>query len=164
MDYQQLPSASSLPLAGGGLSATAQQHLQLLQNNPLNNVQIITSMQPPPLPINANSNIPLQVIHSLPHLTNNTNNNTTSNNTNNNNNNPNVPNNNHHNSQNLPPPAQLLQLHQQHTNNNNNNNSNIPNNNNSNTNNNANSTEEGNRWTQFQVQQLWRHHAYLNGN
>lgn len=23
--------------------------------------------------------------------------------------------------------------------------------------------EEGNRWTQFQVQQLWRHHAYLNG-
>lgn len=23
--------------------------------------------------------------------------------------------------------------------------------------------DEGNRWTQFQVQQLWRHHAYLNG-
>lgn len=25
-------------------------------------------------------------------------------------------------------------------------------------------SDEGNRWTQFQVQQLWRHHAYLNGN
>lgn len=60
---------------------------------------------------------------------------------------------NHHNLQNLPPPSQLLQLHHLNSNNNNNNNNTTNNNNN----------EEGNRWTQYQVQQLWRHHAYLNG-
>lgn len=26
-----------------------------------------------------------------------------------------------------------------------------------------NNAEETNRWTQYQVQQLWRHHTYLNG-
>ncbi|CAO1412829.1 unnamed protein product [Diamesa tonsa] len=50
------------------------------------------------------------------------------------------------------------------TSNNNNSNSNNNNNNNSNNNNNNNSNPDDNsRWTQYQVQQLWRHHAYLNG-
>lgn len=138
MDYQQLPSATTLSI-GNGLQ---NQHVQqLMQNSVINNVQIISSMQPPPVPVN--NNIPLSVVHNLPHLTGNTNQNTNNNNS---------QNNNHHNSQNLPPPSQLLQLHHH----NNNNNNNTPNNNN-------NTTEESNRWTQFQVQQLWRHHAYLNG-
>lgn len=82
-------------------------------------------------------------------------------------------NNNNHNTQNLPPPNQILQqLHQ---------NSGVINGNNGgvvgamtgpqigmDANNNVvgggvGGPEEGNRWTQFQVQQLWRHHAYLNG-
>ncbi|XP_037035227.1 hepatic leukemia factor isoform X17 [Bradysia coprophila] len=138
MDYQQLPSATTLSI-GNGLQ---NQHVQqLMQNSVINNVQIISSMQPPPVPVN--NNIPLSVVHNLPHLTGNSNQNSNNNNT---------QNNNHHNSQNLPPPSQLLQLHHH----NNNNNNNTPNNNN-------NTTEESNRWTQFQVQQLWRHHAYLNG-
>lgn len=139
MDYQQLPSATTLSI-GNGLQ---NQHVQqLMQNSVINNVQILSSMQPPPVPVN--NNIPLSVVHNLPHLTGNSNPN--------NNNNNNTQNNNHHNTQNLPPPSQLLQLHHH----NNNNNNNTPNNNN-------NTTEESNRWTQFQVQQLWRHHAYLNG-
>ncbi len=142
MDYQQLPSSATTLSIGNGLQ---NQHVQqLMQNSVINNVQIISSMQPPPVPVN--NNIPLSVVHNLPHLTGNSNQNTNNNNT---------QNSNHHNSQNLPPPSQLLQLH--HHNNNNNNNNNTPNNNN-------NTTEESNRWTQFQqVQQLWRHHAYLNG-
>nr|XP_032290324.1 DNA cross-link repair 1 protein isoform X1 [Drosophila virilis] len=48
------------------------------------------------------------------------------------------------------------------TNNNNNNSSN--NNNNNSSNNNNNNGDDNNRWTQFQVQQLWKQHAnYLNG-
>lgn len=92
--------------------------------------------------------------------------------------------NNNHNSQNLPPPNQILQqLHQ---------NSGVINNGGvigpggilpmtgpqigMDANNNVvgggvggggagggGGPDEGNRWTQFQVQQLWRHHAYLNG-
>lgn len=159
MDYQQLPSATTLAAIGGLSSAAVQSsHLQLMQNNPINNVQIITSMQPPPVPVN-NNNIPLQVVHNLPHINGNSNNNNNNNSSATNNNNSNVQNNNHHstNSQNLPPTSQLLQLHHHINNANNNNNNSTANNNNNNV------VEEGNRWTQFQVQQLWRHHAYLNG-
>lgn len=164
MDYQQLPTA----LAIAGLPAPAQSpHIQQIMQNNANNVpnvqQLLTSMQPPPVPVN--NNIPLQQnnVHTLAHINSliaSSNNNTNNNNNNSNNNNNNVQNNNHHNTQNLPPPSQLLQLHHQHVINNNNNNNNAATNNNNNNNN----TEEGNRWTQFQVQQLWRHHAYLNGN
>lgn len=55
-----------------------------------------------------------------------------------------------HQNQSLPPTSQLLQAIHHNTSNNNNNNNAINNNNNS--------------ITQYQVQQLWRHHAYLNGN
>lgn len=152
MDYQQLPAPPnmSLSLVGGGgpTSNSTPTHLQLLQGNPMNNLQILTSMQPPPPPVN---NMPLQVLHNLPHIGPNGNSNPA-----NNNNNNNIQNNNLHNSQNLPPPSQLPPLHH-----NNNNSAGAVNNNNNNNHHNA---EEGNRWTQFQVQQLWRHHAYLNGN
>uniref|UniRef100_A0A182PES1 Uncharacterized protein n=1 Tax=Anopheles epiroticus TaxID=199890 RepID=A0A182PES1_9DIPT len=61
----------------------------------------------------------------------------------------------------------LLQaIHQNTSNNNNNNNGGNNNNNNNNTinlNNNSNGNNN-NSITQYQVQQLWRHHAYLNGN
>ncbi|XP_055611150.1 hepatic leukemia factor isoform X5 [Uranotaenia lowii] len=64
-----------------------------------------------------------------------------------------------HHTQSLPPTSQLLQaIHNNTHNGNNNNNSNAINLNNSNSNNNNN-----NSITQYQVQQLWRHHAYLNG-
>lgn len=151
MDYQQLPAPPNMALLNGGnvqSNNAAQSHLQLMQGNPMNNLQILTSMQPPPPPVN---NMPLQVLHNLPHLNNNGN-------PANNNNNNNMQNNNLHNTQNLPPPNQLPPLH---LHNNNNNSALAANNNNNNHHPNA---EEGNRWTQFQVQQLWRHHAYLNGN
>ncbi|XP_037880810.1 putative uncharacterized protein DDB_G0286901, partial [Glossina fuscipes] len=46
----------------------------------------------------------------------------------------------------------------------NNNSNNNDNNNNNNNNNNSTNIEDNNRWTQFQVQQLWKQHAsYLNG-
>lgn len=87
---------------------------------------------------------------------------------------------NNHNSQNLPPPNQILQqLHQNGGVINGNgggvvgpgNGMNGPQNGNvMDANNNVvggggggGGPDEGNRWTQFQVQQLWRHHAYLNG-
>jgi leukemia factor-related protein len=138
MDYQQLPPATTLSI-GNGLQ---NQHVQqLMQNSVINNAQIISSMQPPPIPVN--NNIPLSVVHNLSHLTGNNNQNSNINNT---------QNNNLQNSQNLPHPSQILQIHH-----NNNNNNNVNNNNN----NNNNTTEESNRWTQFH--HLWRHHAYLNG-
>lgn len=56
-----------------------------------------------------------------------------------------------HQGQSLPPTSQLLQAIHHNTSNNNNNNNNVINNNNNNS------------ITQYQVQQLWRHHAYLNG-
>ncbi|XP_053688706.1 hepatic leukemia factor-like [Sabethes cyaneus] len=56
-----------------------------------------------------------------------------------------------HQNQSLPPTSQLLQAIHHNTSNNNNNNG-LNNNNNNN-----------NSITQYQVQQLWRHHAYLNG-
>uniref|UniRef100_A0A2M4AMD2 Putative rho gtpase-activating protein gacu n=1 Tax=Anopheles triannulatus TaxID=58253 RepID=A0A2M4AMD2_9DIPT len=83
----------------------------------------------------------------------------------------------HGGTQNLPPTSQLLQAIHQNTSNNNNGGSGNNNNNNSNTinlnNNNSNNSNinsnnsnnnNNNTITQYQVQQLWRHHAYLNGN
>uniref|UniRef100_A0AAG5D2X5 BZIP domain-containing protein n=1 Tax=Anopheles atroparvus TaxID=41427 RepID=A0AAG5D2X5_ANOAO len=75
----------------------------------------------------------------------------------------------HGGTQNLPPTSQLLQAIHQNTSNgqngpNNNNNSNTINlNNNSNNGANGNGNNNNNTITQYQVQQLWRHHAYLNG-
>lgn len=143
MDYQQLPAPPNMSLVGGGnvqQNNAAPSHLQLMQSNQINNLQILTSMQPPPAPVN--NNMPLPILHNLSHIGNG--------NTNNNNNN--MQNNNLHSTQNLPPPTQLPPLL-------NNNNAAIA----PNTNHHHNG-EENNRWTQFQVQQLWRHHAYLNGN
>jgi len=49
-------------------------------------------------------------------------------------------------------------------NNSNNNNNNTNNNSNNNSNNNTGGGDDNSRWTQFQVQQLWKQHAnYLNG-
>lgn len=161
-------------------------HIHLIQNNSGSNTnQLLPSMAPPssqnqsqqqqnlPLP-----NMPLQIVHMPPHMPQNGTVNPNSNHmppSQNSNvpphlhlqNHLNHPNQHHnHNSQNLPPPNQILQqIHHNNTNGANNNNTNIPGQlpqqqNGSNPNN----GEEGNRWTQFQVQQLWRHHAYLNGN
>ncbi|XP_035784998.1 probable basic-leucine zipper transcription factor C isoform X5 [Anopheles albimanus] len=85
----------------------------------------------------------------------------------------------HGGTQNLPPTSQLLQAIHQNTSNNNNNNGGSGNNNNNNNNNsntinlnnsnsninsnNSNNNNNNNTITQYQVQQLWRHHAYLNG-
>lgn len=151
MEYQPLPPVSTMQqLSGGG--GNNQNHAPMNQNT----LQL-NSMQPPLLPLS----MPLQVVHNLQQLNNN-NINTTNNNTiltNNNNSN--------NNSQNLPPPSQLLQaIHQ--TNNGGNGGNGPPNNNpnpNNPPNNGAGTDDQGNRWTQYQVQQLWRqHHAYLNGN
>lgn len=197
MDYQQLPAPPNM--ANSNAPTPTQQHLQQLMHGNLigNNLQIITSMQPPPPPPSAvvvsnqnantngtnqtnqnNNNIPLQVVHSLSHITSN-NPNPNNSNPSNNNNNSSLQNANLLNTQTLPPPAQLIQLqhqqqhlhhHQQqqqqqlhhHTSNNsNNNNPAVINNNHPNG---GGAGDEGNRWTQFQMQQLWRHHAYLNGN
>jgi hypothetical protein len=179
MEYQQLPPVSTMQQLGQPPAPSPSPHLQIMQNviNPNLNTsqnnnqntsssQLLTTMQPPILPLG----MPLQVVHNLQQLTGNTNNSNNNNNNNtpnNNNNNPNTPNNNHHNSQNLPPPSQLLQSihHSQQANNNNNNTPNgtthPQNHQNGNT---IISNQDGNRWTQYaQVQQLWRHHAYLNG-
>ncbi|XP_055688543.1 hepatic leukemia factor isoform X2 [Lutzomyia longipalpis] len=142
MDYQ-LPQ--QMPI--GPPTPAPSPHIQIMQNSP----QILPSMQPP----NSLPNMPLQVIH-LPHM-----------------NPPNGAQNGggasqQHNSQNLPPPSQILQVHHQTNGTNGTPNGQTPNggpNGGMNGNNGANGVngEEGNRWTQFQVQQLWRHHAYLNG-
>lgn len=164
MDYQQLPPVSTMNI--GPPTPAPSPHIQIMQNNNNqsqqnnntnnnNNTSILTTMQPPILPVG----MPLQVVHNLQHLTQQQQQNNNSHNNNNNN---------HHNSQNLPPPSALPPSQQQqllqaiHHNNNNNNNTN--NNNINNHNPNQNTNEDGSRWTQYQVQQLWRHHAYLNGN
>lgn len=156
MEYQQLPPVSMII----GSPANSVQHVINGSNNSNGSNQLLT-MQPPL--------IPLQVAHNLHQLT--------SHNPQNglhhgNNQNQNV-------QQPLPPTTQLLQaIHnntqqQQHQQNNvqlqqqqqQNNVQNISGNNNGTTNNNNNViTDDNNRWTQYQVQQLWRHHAYLNGN
>lgn len=151
MEYQPLPPVSTMQqLTNGGGGGNNQNH-GVVPSMTQNTLQSLNSMQPPLLPLS----MPLQVVHNLQQLNNN-NINTTNNNTilNNNNNN---------NSQNLPPPSQLLQaIHQTNGGNGppNNTNPNNPNN----APNNGGTDDQGNRWTQYQVQQLWRqHHAYLNG-
>lgn len=149
MEYQPLPPVSTMQqLSNGGGGGNNQNHQNGITGMNQNTLQL-NSMQPPLLPLS----MPLQVVHNLQQLNNN-NINTTNNNTILNNNN---------NSQNLPPPSQLLQaIHQ--TNGVNGPPTNTNPNNPNNTQNNGTTDDQGNRWTQYQVQQLWRqHHAYLNG-
>ncbi|KAG5682013.1 hypothetical protein PVAND_011407 [Polypedilum vanderplanki] len=148
MEYQQLPPVSMI-IGTPNQSQSQASHLHNLtnsnnnNNNGSNNQQLLT-MQPPLLP--------LQVAHNLHQLTSQNGNshglgNATQN----------------QNTQSLPPTTQLLQaIHnntQQHPNMNGNGNNNTGNN----TSDNNAPNDENNRWTQYQVQQLWRHHAYLNG-
>jgi hypothetical protein len=156
MEYQQLPPVSMII----GSPNTAP-HVHAMNgnsnangNNHISSNQLLT-MQPPLLP--------LQVAHNLHQLTTH---NSQSNSVHHGSNNQNQS------SQSLPPTAQLLQaIHnntqqQQQQQQQQNNGQNMSSNTNGTTNNNTNSSnnDENNRWTQYQVQQLWRHHAYLNGN
>lgn len=151
MEYQQLPPVSMII---GTPNATHSSQVHNLNSNSGGNGQIQPNL------------LPLQVAHNLHQLT------THNSNTNN------QLNGIHHslnnqNSQSLPPTAQLLQAihntqqHQtsiQNIGSNNTTNGTIVNassNDNNNNNNNA-TNDESNRWTQYQVQQLWRQH-YLNG-
>lgn len=169
MEFQPLPPVSTMNLGGGPPTPSPSPHVQVIPNGGTNvssnnAAQLLNSMPPPPgiLPVG----MPLQqVVHNLQHLTNvnglnqqqhqqqhhqqqqahqtllGTNNTNGLNGI--------------HQNQPLPPTSQLLQAihhNQANNNNNNNNNSNAINNNNNNS------------ITQYQVQQLWRHHAYLNGN
>lgn len=170
MEFQPLPPVSTMNLGGGPPTPSPSPHVipngNAGTNGSSNNAaQLLNSMPPPPgiLPVG----MPLQqVVHNLQHLTNvnglnqqqqhqqqqqhhqqqqqahqtllGTNNTNGLNGI--------------HQNQPLPPTSQLLQaIHHNQANNNNNNNNAINNNNN-------------NSITQYQVQQLWRHHAYLNGN
>ncbi|XP_058836015.1 hepatic leukemia factor isoform X3 [Topomyia yanbarensis] len=169
MEFQPLPPVSSMNI--GPPTPAPSPHIQIIPNGSTNggsNVanQLLNSMPPPILPVG----MPLQqVVHNLQHLTN-VNGLAQqhqqqhqvqqqqqqqqhqqaqahqallgSNNTNGLNG--------IHQNQSLPPTSQLLQAIHHNTSNNNNNNNNAINNNN-------------NSITQYQVQQLWRHHAYLNG-
>lgn len=163
MEFQPLPPVSTMNLGGGPPVPSPSPHV--IPNgggttNGASNAQLLNSMPPPPgiLPVG----MPLQqVVHNLQHLTNvnglnqqhqqqhhqqqqahqtllGTNNTNGLNGI--------------HQNQPLPPTSQLLQAIHHNQANNNNNNSNAINNNNNNS------------ITQYQVQQLWRHHAYLNGN
>lgn len=169
MEFQPLPPVSTMNLGGGPPTPSPSPHVipngNAGTNGSSNNAaQLLNSMPPPPgiLPVG----MPLQqVVHNLQHLTNvnglnqqqqhqqqqqhhqqqqqahqtllGTNNTNGLNGI--------------HQNQPLPPTSQLLQaIHHNQANNNNNNNNAINNNNN-------------NSITQYQVQQLWRHHAYLNG-
>ncbi|XP_001650592.2 hepatic leukemia factor isoform X4 [Aedes aegypti] len=179
MEFQPLPPVSSMNI-GGPPTPAPSPHIQIIPNGSSNGGggggggnggsnsvanQLLNSMPPPILPVG----MPLQqVVHNLQHLTNvnglaqqhqqqqqqqqqqqhhqqqqqahqallGSN----------------VPNglNGIHQGQSLPPTSQLLQAIHHNTSNNNNNNNNVINQNN-------------NSITQYQVQQLWRHHAYLNG-
>lgn len=153
MEYQQLPPVSMIigsPNSAPHVHAmNGNNNANVNANNHISSNQLLT-MQPPLLP--------LQVAHNLHQLTTH---NSQSNNVHHGSNNQNQS------SQSLPPTAQLLQaIHnntqqqqQQQQQNMSNNTNGTPNNNNANNPN----TDENNRWTQYQVQQLWRHHAYLNG-
>ncbi|CAD7082553.1 unnamed protein product [Hermetia illucens] len=175
MEYQ-LPPQQTISI--GPPAPTSSPHLQILQNVQQHQQQQLLNSMQPPAPLPPLNTLPLQVVHNLPHLvtsnngvttqsinlSNNANNNSNSSNSNNGSNNPSQGPNSHLN-QNLPPPSQILH-HLQHHNNNNNNNH-TPNHNTSNNQQNGgnggSASDENARWTQFQVQQLWRHHAYLNG-
>ena len=140
MEYQQLPPVSMII----GSPPNSVHHMNSNSVSNGTNHQILT-MQPPLLP--------LQVAHNLHQLTTHSQSNSVHHGNNNNQN---------QSSQSLPPTAQLLQAIHNNQNSvqnidSNNNNNGTPNNNNTN-------NDENNRWTQYQVQQLWqRHHAYLNG-
>ncbi|XP_062540889.1 hepatic leukemia factor isoform X6 [Armigeres subalbatus] len=183
MEFQPLPPVSSMNIGGGPPTPAPSPHIQIIPNGSSNGAgggggggggsnsvanQLLNSMPPPILPVG----MPLQqVVHNLQHLTN----------VNGlaqqhqqqqqqqhqqhhqqaqqqahqallGSNNPNGLNGaGIHQGQSLPPTSQLLQAIHHNTSNNNNNNNNVINNNNNNS------------ITQYQVQQLWRHHAYLNG-
>lgn len=153
MEYQQLPPVSMII----GSPNTAQApHVHIMNgnssnntnsNNHISNNQLLT-MQPPLLP--------LQVAHNLHQLTTH---NGQANNVHHGGSNQNQS------SQSLPPTAQLLQAIHNNTQQQQqqNNGQNISSNTNGTTNNNIPANDDNNRWTQYQVQQLWRHHAYLNG-
>jgi hypothetical protein len=159
MEYQQLPPVSMII---GSPNTVPHVHAMNVGsnangngNNHISSNQLLT-MQPPLLP--------LQAAHNLHQLTTH---NSQSNNVHHGNNNQNQS------SQSLPPTAQLLQaIHnntqqqqQQQQPQQQQQQQNMSSNTNGAANNNTNSTnDENNRWTQYQVQQLWRHHAYLNGN
>lgn len=154
MEYQQLPPVSMII---GSPNTTQAPHVHVMNgnsnntngNNHISSNQLLT-MQPPLLP--------LQVAHNLHQLT--THNGQANNNVHHGGNNQNQT------SQSLPPTAQLLQaIHnntqQQQQQQQQNNGQNMSSNTNGTANNN--NPDENSRWTQYQVQQLWRHHAYLNG-
>lgn len=151
MEYQQLPPVSMI--IGTPNSNHSSQVHNLNHNNNGTNSQILP-MQPPLLP--------LQVAHNLHQLTS-SHNNTQLNGVHHGNGG-----NQNQNSQPLPPTAQLLQaIHNTHHPSNlqsiGNNNTNGTTNSNQPPNDTNGGNDENNRWTQYQVQQLWRHHAYLNG-
>ena len=143
MEYQQLPPVSMI-IGAPNATHSSQVH-NLNQNNGTNG-----QMQP--------SLLPLQVAHNNLHQLTSHNNNQL--------------NGIHHsvnnqNSQPLPPTAQLLQAihntqHQSSIQNIGNNATNGTTINNTSSNDNNATNDESNRWTQYQVQQLWRQH-YLNG-
>lgn len=153
MEYQQLPPVSMI--IGTPNSGSPHIHPMNGNNNANNHIssnQLLT-MQPPLLP--------LQAAHNLHQLTTH---NSQAGNVHHGSNNQNQS------SQSLPPTAQLIQaIHnntqqqQQQQNNVQNMSSNTNGTTNNNPSNNPNN-DDGSRWTQYQVQQLWRHHAYLNGN
>lgn len=152
MEYQQLPPVSMI--IGTPNAAPHLHSMNGANNNANGNSNHISSnqlltMQPPLLP--------LQVAHNLHQLT-----------THNSQANSVHHGNQNQSSQSLPPTAQLLQaIHNntQQQQQQQNNGQNMSSNTNGTTNNTNNPpTDENNRWTQYQVQQLWRHHAYLNGN
>lgn len=144
MEYQQLPPVSMII---GTPNATHSSQVHNLNQNNGTNVQ----MQP--------SLLPLQVAHNLHQLT--------SHNNNQLNGIHHSVNNQNQTSQSLPPTAQLLQAihntqHQSSLQNIGTNNTNGTTINNTSSNDNNATNDDSNRWTQYQVQQLWRQH-YLNG-
>ncbi|KAM7358253.1 uncharacterized protein ACRADG_003299 isoform 8-T8 [Cochliomyia hominivorax] len=155
---------SSLPPS----SQLLQHHLQHLAN--VNNAVVQLNNSNNNNNSNSNSNSSSPSNNSLSNSSNNNNNNLLLNN-----NNPSTPNNNlathlsdnvvaHNIVNGLVGVLNNVNNNNNNSNNNNNTNLNINNNNSGNQNNSSNNLEDNNRWTQFQVQQLWKQHAsYLNG-
>lgn len=156
MEYQPLPPVSQISARAGGHHLNPS-NSQLNTNG--NGTQMGT-MQPPLLPLS----MPLQVVHNLQQLnSNNNNNNNNTNATNNNilNNNNNNNTNSNNNSQSLPPPTHML-LHHQQQQQQQQQGGGVVNGGGGGTNGIV--AANGHNLAQFQVQQLWRQHAYLNGN